>query len=796
MRPVDLLVLCLLMGVVSLVSAEPVVQPFTGYYTGKILPTPQEVTYTEDLWPVVDCKTKTASACLLLSAKASEAEKLAAAEIAARVSYLSGGVTVPIAVENQRPKAEVYLGLGVVETSQFLQRHLRMCRVEPVTQAEGYSISFYEHHRGLRGVFLAGHDEAGAYFAAQSLVQLLERVGDKVVLHGAQVRDWPTYRLRSFKTGGDCKPESGSRQMGLWAPFAKFNCYNICYSTLGQDKWVDPSPEYREHVRILTEHLRSRGLDCMPFVNPYYLWKEHIEVSEEGDLQKLFEACKIGLDAGGKRVMLCLDDFASEGDSTGPKLYHVRSEKDRARWGDDLAAVNVAMINDLWGRLHKAYPDCQLYVVLPYYWDPSGHYREGGEEYLKEASAGIAPEVRIVWTGPRVRSAQITAADVDHYQGLLNGRRAMLWDNTIYMHHTPPHYFLDTFHTRYADKFWELTSGEVHLNAGSGEIYKCGLLAAADYLWNPAAYDPEASLRTAIAMIAGPDQVDRLLAFRDAFYKVYDELAPQLGGPSSFLATAKKMTSQPFDGAEMESLSSTLNAEVTLCDEVAATCQNAGVVAEARQRVAGHQAYRDALTALKGLPPMTEEDAANLIANPGAEQVVDGKPVGWQTYTGAGGCALVSEEGRKGGRCGKLVANKMYEWGDGRTSINVALMLTGSDGFTGANALQVQPMHRYYYSFWLKGTAPRVVISFVTWSDPKSSASRGSGIGKTDAFSAPGEWKFFYGSFVVPAGAARGALKIGFDGYAEQGGGLGELCVDDVYLGRSRARALQGADTE
>jgi hypothetical protein len=48
----------------------------------------------------------------------------------------------------------------------------------------------------------------------------------------------------------------------------------------------------------------------------------------------------------------------------------------------------------------------------------------------------------------------------------------------------------------------------------------------ADYLWNPDIYNPESSLKKALAAIGGSEQVDVLLDFRDIFYDIYDLSSP------------------------------------------------------------------------------------------------------------------------------------------------------------------------------------------------------------------------------------------------------------------------------
>ncbi|MBI2298814.1 MAG: beta-N-acetylglucosaminidase domain-containing protein [Armatimonadetes bacterium] len=725
-----------------LAGLEPAEPVYTGFYTGKVIPTPQQVTYEDAAWPFQGATVDTLPG-------APRAVSLASAAILNRALWLSGEPGQPL--PGPQPKRPVRLHVGTLDTDPSLQRELAAAHITVPDRPEGYAIACLE----------------------------------TLTVHPLQMRDWPTFKLRPFKTGGAFDPGGDSRQMGLWAPFAKFDCYNVCYTTLGQDKWVDPPVAYREHVSTLARHLRERGLDVMPFVNPYYLWKTHIEVSDAAQLDRLFDACRIALDAGGTRVMLCLDDFASEPGWSQTDLYHVRSERDRAKFGDDLAAVNIAMVNDLWRRIHERYPDAKLYVVPPYYWSPGGTWREAGETYLRALGQGIDPAVTIVWTGPQVRSGTVSARDVSYYAGLLGGRKPMLWDNTLYMHHSPPHYFLDTFHTQYADRFWDLTSGEVHLNAGGGEVYKCGLLAAADYLWNPAAHNPETSLRNAVGAIAGPEMTDDLLAFRDVFYQLYDTYARELGPPAAFLKLTQTMTSRPFDEAGLAEVTGLLGREEALAKAIGERCRNAGLVEEVKARVALHAPYREAFAVLAKLPPMTDADAANVVPNPGAEEVAEGRPAGWGLYAGAGGATLTTAEGRTGRKAAKLAATKLHDWPDGKQSINVALLLGDTNGYDGLKAPEVLPLHRYYFRLWVRGQAPRVSVSFVTWAAMGTRESRGGPMLDLAPFPAPAEWTRVTGSFITPANAARGALKIGIEGYTDEGGGLGEILVDDVYVGRS-----------
>lgn len=58
--------------------------------------------------------------------------------------------------------------------------------------------------------------------------------------------------------------------------------------------------------------------------------------------------------------------------------------------------------------------------------------------------------------------------------------------------------------------------------------------------------------------------------------------------------------------------------------------------------------------------------------------------------------------------------------------------------------------------------------------------------GRPEPVAISGEWTRVSGQFVTPLSAARGCLKINIEGFTDQGAGLGEVCVDDVYVGRGR----------
>jgi hypothetical protein len=472
-----------------LVAAAGLAQPeepppgevYEGFYTGEIIPQPWNYNRLEGERRLARRDAAKADACILLADEPTTAATLAAGELQARVAYLLGPGAPRLSVVASPDAAR---GFATV-VSLGREKPSGLPLPDPAPSPDAYCLQTREDG----WVLCWGQSPAATYFAVQSLVQLTFERDGAAYLQNAEVADWPAFAVRSFKIGGQVWDLI--REMGRWCGHYKYSCFNVCYTTIGRDQWKDPSPEYRQLIADLCAYRVARGLDVMPFVNPYYLWKEHIVISDDAQIDQLADTCAIGLERGARKVMLCLDDFASESIP-----YTIRSEPDRERFST-LGEANAHLVNELHRRLKSRFPDYGLFFVPPYYWIPRGSYREQGEADLSLIGQSIPQEIHIVWTGPVVRSARITKEHVEAYAALI-GRRPFLWDNTLYMHHNPTSYLFDAFVTEYPDRFWEIDDTGVHYNAGGGEIYKVGLMTTADYLWNPKGYSAEWSLRRAL----------------------------------------------------------------------------------------------------------------------------------------------------------------------------------------------------------------------------------------------------------------------------------------------------------
>jgi hypothetical protein len=107
--------------------------------------------------------------------------------------------------------------------------------VRAVRKAEGYALCVTS-----RGVVLAGADAAGAFYAAQTLAQLIEP-GRPPLLRGAVVRDWPKYPMR----GAHCylPPRGQLAFFGRFLDFlARLKC-SVLFLEIGGGMEYERRPE-------------------------------------------------------------------------------------------------------------------------------------------------------------------------------------------------------------------------------------------------------------------------------------------------------------------------------------------------------------------------------------------------------------------------------------------------------------------------------------------------------------------------------------------------------------------------
>jgi len=507
----------------------------------QILPTPQHVRYYAAQLPVVDIATGEMRIAWDLRPAEHPALKLGVRQFEARLAALAGrALKRPEAARTEVLRVRV---VALMEKGE-LPGDLATSPSEAWRHPEGYTIHFED-----QSVEIVGADPRGAYYGLQTLGQLLRRDAGYVKLRRAEIEDWPTFRLRAFKSQafeGQMWAMRDALRMASWAPTVKFNAFSPCYTHLPD--FLHPPPAYISFLDSLLRYAQStQVLEIIPEINPYY-GESVIEISNPVHVRALTRLFVHSLERGANKLMLQLDDFA--------KL----PQRDR-RVYSSLAEANADLLNRLRKSLTERFPQCQLWVCTPVYFHPRNQEEAA---YLEELSRLMPQDVDVIWTGRVVTTLCQNAEDIETYQRLVGGRKLVYWDNTLKM---PPGWTnvfrcnaylaaCDSPETNDWKALLEATDGRFVGNTyGPSELYKIPLATLADFLWNPRSYDPKASLARAAAHFDPSDPEigalvvdfanrlhDRVLRLREALCEdPSDSLLKQLESAVDTLARAYQL---------------------------------------------------------------------------------------------------------------------------------------------------------------------------------------------------------------------------------------------------------------
>ncbi len=200
---------------------------------------------------------------------------------------------------------------------------------------------------------------------------------------------------------------------------------------------------------------------------------------------------------GVRSLYLLLDDIPGE-------LVH---DLDRAAY-PDLVSAQVDLVGRVRAALDAVDPRLHLAVCGTLY------HGRGDEPYLARLAAGLDPRIDLMWTGRAICSPELDLADAATF-ARTTARPVLYWDNypvndvamTAELH-------LGAYRGR-DPHLYRFARGIIANPMERPEASKVALATVADYLWNPEAYDPDASWRAAIEEVAGPADADALWLFAD-----------------------------------------------------------------------------------------------------------------------------------------------------------------------------------------------------------------------------------------------------------------------------------------
>ena len=519
---------------------DPYLMP---YYTGKVYPTPQKASYRDEYFPLDDVG-------LLVGKEIENPEPLLNVLIE-RIQRYGGNATRE---HSFGEKHTTWVSLGDTALSSKIQG----LPVVPERE-EGYVIGAGKVN-GRPIAVLKGHDRLGLLWAISSLNQLVHLREGKPVAQAAEIQDYPVGLQRGFLFGHftESFPPRKSVHYNVHFKLNRPVYRHAAFSYLTIDhpimSWRDPEnqTEYeRECIRQLGEILTPLGIEWYGGLHPHHCPYEYKLSGAPEDLEVMMGYAETVAQAGG-HFYLMFDDHRFWMNPYDEKAFGTARRAD------------VHVLKTIVEKLNAEYPGTKLLYCPPFYWGPRGGvakwYGETREEYLSFIGKHLPDTVEIHWTGARVRSP---AAKKEHVQWITEKirRKPVFWQNwALNRHPTDP---IEEWPKWMYDGFLADMNG-YYINCPDNLL----LATIADYCWNPAAYDPEKSIREAIGKLLGADSFTR---FREA-----DDLLSYLDKYWGFiyLSANGKYKSCPAAAREAEALEEKATQAQTLYSE--AIDQNPG----------------------------------------------------------------------------------------------------------------------------------------------------------------------------------------------------------------------------
>ena len=459
------------------------------YYTGTVYPTPQTAQYRDDFLPL-------ASVGLLLGKDVTPEDP----RVAVLVERLRRNGAQPQVVASAEDRSETLILVGETGAHEAL---LGMLAVPD--KLEGYLL-----HCARSGtqnvVFLKGHDFHGLLWAITSFNQLITVQNGQPMLRAASIQDYPEFPgTRGFTPFKDDDQASAA-----WFGVNVLRANVVMYRQLR--KPADWRLPLRDEVQFSAwkAHIEKIGAQLTPLKITWYdsilPFSGHVGLGQvrsksEEDFQLVVKAGLALAEVGGSLCLL-YDDYR-----------FFLSPEDVRDFGTAREA-DVYFLNKVYAAISAKYPNFRMLFCPPFYFGAAGAddtttYGESRDAYL--AAIGKLPKaIDIYWSGPRVKSTQVTADQLGWFAGLAQ-RKPVFWQNACGTYHGSPYYAypgepMKAWREWYDEAFLR----GISLYAYNGEDPYINMTIA-DALWNRRDYDPAASGEMAAKKLAGPENYPKLL---------------------------------------------------------------------------------------------------------------------------------------------------------------------------------------------------------------------------------------------------------------------------------------------
>ncbi|WP_445401050.1 beta-N-acetylglucosaminidase domain-containing protein [Streptomyces sp. LE64] len=363
----------------------------------------------------------------------------------------------------------------------------------------GYRLAVGKHG-GRATVALAGAGPDGLFHAVQTLRQLVE--GSRIA--PVAVRDWPGTAVRGMTEGFYGTPWTHQQRLAQVEFLGRTKQNRYLYAPgddlYRQARWREPYPAaQRAEFRELADRAGRQHVTLAWAVAP----GQGMCLSSEADVKALNRKLDAMWALGFRAFQLQFQDVSySE--------WHCRQDAEAFGSGPQAAARAHARVASAVARhLAERYPGAAPLSVMPteYYQDGETPYRRALAAGLDGSASAGAP-VEVAWTGVGVVPRTITGAELARVRSAF-GRPVVTMDNYPVNDFARDRVFLGPYLGRapaVAGRSAALLSNAMQQPVAS----RIPLFTAADFAWNPRAYQPGASWRAAIdAVSAGESERTR-----------------------------------------------------------------------------------------------------------------------------------------------------------------------------------------------------------------------------------------------------------------------------------------------
>ena len=324
--------------------------------------------------------------------------------------------------------------------------------------------------------------EKGIFRAAHTLAKLIKNNEIKT----GEIEDYPLFKKRGYIEGFYGNTWENGKRVSVMKLMAANGMNTFFYAPKDdlyhREKWRELYPEKELlELKALFETAQENFLDFHWAVGPGLTYK----YSSDYDFEKLIAKFMSLYDIGIRNFGLLLDDIP----------WEFQYEED-AKAFSEVVEAHVYLINKTYTALKKIDPSITLTVCpTQYSGDENGYY-------ISKFGSGIPVDVDLFWTGAEICSRVQTVREADELMRSTK-HRPLYWDNypvnDCEMYHE---LHMGALIGREKDLYMHC-EGLISNVMEYAECSKIPLMTVADYLWNPLAYNPDASLKNAHKVILG-----------------------------------------------------------------------------------------------------------------------------------------------------------------------------------------------------------------------------------------------------------------------------------------------------